>query len=505
MNARPCDIEGGGRGQPGDPGLTALLGQQGEACLLIDPARATIEAANAAARALLSYDAGAACPMPLDSAMPALLRLRQISSGSPPQSPERLNFWSAGRLVMFAASISKVSATDGRTLLLVQTSSAGPVASTVAGTVAGPASSPFATPITGHVTSPAPPPPPSITLEASPLKHEPDDDVNAPPPVKRDDGETLREIARRIREGHMSQVRDEPVGATQDPPRRTPDPVTKPARQDEPAPGIAPEFTWPSGVPSGQPAATGTSAPRALPPRQPSDVPDAHALAKIAHELKTPLSAIVAASEIMRDERLGPMGNTRYLGYAGDIHESARHALNVINAMLTGGQREARTIEAIDLNELASVTVSAMTPLARASDITLEADCENGRIDVSGDATAIRQIIFNLVSNALKFTPAGGDVRVVTGYLPNGTAYLVVRDTGDGMSEEAITRAFYGDDALGSPGTSTGPRPGGGYGIGLPMVRHLAETMDATIDIDSAPAKGTVVLISFPRRHALHT
>jgi signal transduction histidine kinase len=200
----------------------------------------------------------------------------------------------------------------------------------------------------------------------------------------------------------------------------------------------------------------------------------------------------------MRDEQLGPMGNARYLGYAGDIHESAKHALGVIDAMLTGSTREARTIEAIDLNELASMTVSAMLPLARASDILLEADCENGRIEIAGDATAVRQIIFNLVSNALKFTPAGGDVRVVTGYLANGTAFLAVRDTGDGMSEETITRAFYGDDAR------SGPRPGGGYGIGLPMVRHLAESMGAAIDVDSAPGKGTVVLISFQRQQTAH-
>ena len=74
--------------------------------------------------------------------------------------------------------------------------------------------------------------------------------------------------------------------------------------------------------------------------------------------------------------------------------------------------------------------------------------------------------------------------------MPDGTPYFVVRDTGEGMSEEEIVQAFYAE--------ATAPRRGGGYGIGLPMVRRLAEAMGATIDVDSTPGKGTVVLVSFP-------
>jgi signal transduction histidine kinase len=120
----------------------------------------------------------------------------------------------------------------------------------------------------------------------------------------------------------------------------------------------------------------------------------------------------------------------------------------------------------------------------------LEADTTGGNLNVRGDATAIRQIIYNLVSNALKFTPADGYVHVATGLLPDGSPYFVVRDTGEGMSEDEIVAAFYAE--------TTGPRRGGGYGIGLPMVRRLAEMMKATVDVDSTPGKGTVVLVSFP-------
>ena len=194
----------------------------------------------------------------------------------------------------------------------------------------------------------------------------------------------------------------------------------------------------------------------------------------------------------MRDEQLGPMGNPKYLGYAGDIFESARHALDVINAMLTETPGEVRTFGPVDLSEIAVATVSVMQPLARTSGINLEADCSEERLQVTGDATAIRQIIYNLISNALKFTPQGGEVHVVTGYLPKGVPFFVVRDTGEGMSEDDIVRAFYRDD------TSIGARRGGGYGIGLPMVLRLAEMMQATIDVDSEPGKGTVVLVTFP-------
>lgn len=295
------------------------------------------------------------------------------------------------------------------------------------------------------------------------------DTLPSPSPT-RDDGETLREIARRIREGGDARtITPPPLPAVSKIPRT---PSQTSLRDHDVHPDTAHG-----------------------PPRLPlhGAAPDARHLSKIAHELKTPLSAIIAAAEIMRDERLGPMGNAQYLGYAADIHESARHALDVINAMLTGTNSELRKSEIIDLAGLTDVTVSAMLPLASASGITLDADGETGRLEVKGDATAIRQIIFNLISNALKFTPRGGDVRVTTGYLDNGTPFLVVRDTGEGMSEDEITAAFLERDAAGDS------RRGGGYGIGLPMVRRLAEGMQATIEVDSAPGKGTAILITFLR------
>ena len=203
----------------------------------------------------------------------------------------------------------------------------------------------------------------------------------------------------------------------------------------------------------------------------------------------------MAASEIMRDQRLGPMGNELYLEYAGDIHESARHALAVISDMLdaaTGASSHKSQI--FDLNELTAATVSSMQPLAHARALTLAHETDEGRLDLRANATAIRQILLNLMTNATKFTGPGGEVRVGTGYLTDGSIYLVVRDTGAGMDENMLARAFFEE-----PGELI-PRAGGGYGLGLPMVRNLAEANGGIIEIDSAPGRGTVVLISFSTR-----
>jgi len=460
----------------------ARLAHETGAAFVVDPALSRIEGANAEACRLLGLR-GAPIPFPvaLDAAMPAVRRLRALNetagntdnaaaSGGPSSETavgeEVLTLWCAGRLMSLPAKLTRTTMNDGRPVMLVRTT-------------------PAQVPASCETEETAPPPPLSAAPPAGRHKpadlavvgrvepsHEPivlSQGGTAPSPA-RDDNETLREIARRIREGGSART-------ITPPPLPTVSKISSTSSQASPH-----DHDVRSDAAHG-------------PPRLPLQgaAPDARHLSKIAHELKTPLSAIIAAAEIMRDERLGPMGNARYLGYAADIHESARHAHDVINAMLTGTNSELRKNEIIDLAGLADVTVSAMLPLASASGITLDADGETGRLEVTGDATAIRQIIFNLISNALKFTPTGGDVRVTTGYLDNGTPFLVVRDTGEGMSEDEVTAAFLERDTAGDS------RRGGGYGLGLPMVRRLAEGMQATIDVDSAPGKGTAILITFLR------
>jgi two-component system cell cycle sensor histidine kinase PleC len=303
-------------------------------------------------------------------------------------------------------------------------------------------------------------------------------DAEAPRRV-RDDGQILKDIARAIREGHSPRDRQGSLScAPADVSAGPIDPIAhKPAFAETPTP---------------------------LPPKTPLAAPDPAYLAKLAHELKTPLSAIVAAAEIMRDERLGAMGNPRYLGYAADIHESASHALAVITRMLgaAAGPRtraDAAALEAVDLNDLTTRVVSGMMPLAKSRALTLDTDLEVALPSVLADPTGLRQILINLLSNALKFTPPGGDVRVVTGYLDTGGVFLVVRDTGHGMDSATLEKL--------TNGTAEAPlkrRAGGGYGIGLPLVMTLAEANHAALEIDSAPGKGTVVLLAFARDRLAH-
>lgn len=457
------DPGGGSISQPPPPNVVDEA-----AHLVIDPFAGVLEAVNLPGRRLLRLGAGAKLPLALDVSMPGLRRLRAISEGAPQSVREELLLWSCGKPVRVSAEVLKETMSDGRSRMVVRALNGQASAGQTADRGEVPVEPAFA---------------PHGPRIASAAAEEPIPQIPDPPApaTERDDRETLREIARRIREGRITPapgpVNDQVAVAAQTVEAQANTPESTPPPHSPPAAENTSEQTLREGQP--------------LPPRQPaSPAPDARTLSKVAHELKTPLSAIVAAAEIMRDEQLGPMGNKRYLGYAGDIHESARHALDVINAMLGASPREIRAIAVVDLNTIVETTVSALTPLATSSGVGLEADTVSGALEVRGDATGIRQIIYNLVSNALKFTPADGYVHVATGLMPDGTPYFVVRDTGEGMSEEEIVQAYYAE--------ATTPRRGGGYGIGLPMVRRLAEAMGATIDVDSTPGKGTVVLVSFP-------
>lgn len=216
--------------------------------------------------------------------------------------------------------------------------------------------------------------------------------------------------------------------------------------------------------------------------------------AMLAHELRTPLGAIVALAEVMKEERLGPMGNARYLVYANDIHESARHALSVIGAMLEGGAGESAAQEPVeaDVDETVARCLSALRELAGKVSVRLEADLEPGRPRLAMERRSLMQILLNLLSNALKFTLQGGVVRVGTRRRPDGALVLSVADTGPGMSPEQLAQIQAGE--LGP--TDIGPAPRTGYG--LPIVSALARANGGQMEIDSVPGQGTRVLITFP-------
>jgi signal transduction histidine kinase len=220
-------------------------------------------------------------------------------------------------------------------------------------------------------------------------------------------------------------------------------------------------------------------------------------VSKLAHELRTPLSAIVVAAEIMKDQRLGELANERYRSYSADIADNARHALAVINRLLgeaaaaSGAGLESKPL---DLNALAEGAVSAMRPLAEEAKLTLTQELHTRLPAVLADAMTVKQILFNLLTNAVKFTKPPGDVRVVTGLGFDRSVFIAVQDQGAGMTPEEIARAL---DAEAPPNPE--PKQAGGLGIGLPLAVSLAKANGARLEIDSKPGEGTAVALIFPK------
>lgn len=234
------------------------------------------------------------------------------------------------------------------------------------------------------------------------------------------------------------------------------------------------------------------------PPSQVATAEDPAEVSKLAHELRTPLSAIVVAAEIMKDQRLGELANERYRSYSADIADNARHALAVINRLLGDHSADAAPsaleTKPLDLNALAESAVSAMRPLAEEAKLRLTEELHSRLPSVLADAMTVKQILFNLLTNAVKFTKPSGEVRVVTGLGFDRSVFIGVQDTGIGMSAEEIARAL---DAEAPPKPER--KEAGGLGIGLPLALSLARANGARLEIDSKPGEGTAVALIFPK------
>jgi PAS domain S-box-containing protein len=221
-------------------------------------------------------------------------------------------------------------------------------------------------------------------------------------------------------------------------------------------------------------------------------------LAKVSHEIRTPLNAIIGFSEIMMQERFGPVGNERYREYLKDIHASGEHLVSLVNDLLDLSKIEAGKLElsfgCIDLNDLTQQCVAIMQPQANREHIILRTSLPHALPQIVADARSVRQIILNLLSNSVKFTGAGGQVIVSTTLSDAGDVALHVRDTGGGMSEKEIERALEPFRQLATPALLGG----NGTGLGLPLTKALAEANRASFAIKSAANTGTLAEIVFP-------
>jgi PAS domain S-box-containing protein len=224
-------------------------------------------------------------------------------------------------------------------------------------------------------------------------------------------------------------------------------------------------------------------------------------LANMSHELRTPLNAIIGFSEVISSALFGPV-DARYRDYAQDIHGSGHHLLRIINDLLDLSKVEAGRLELHDggvpIAVLFETCRRMMGDRAAAAGITL--DIEPTGLEVDADELRLEQVLLNLVSNAVKFTPPGGSVRVAARLADDGGVAVSVADTGIGMDASEIPRAL---QPFGQIDNSLA-RPHGGTGLGLPLAVRLVELHGGAVTIDSEPGLGTTVTFTMPPERTRH-
>lgn len=222
-------------------------------------------------------------------------------------------------------------------------------------------------------------------------------------------------------------------------------------------------------------------------------------LASVSHELRTPLNAILGFSEVLKDEMFGPLGSARYRSYAEDIYNSGSHLLNVINDILDLSKVAAGKFELFekesDLAEIVEASVNLVRERAQRAQLSLSTELDPRLPMLFADELRIKQILINLLTNAVKFTEPGGRVWISAKQRLDGGVDLSVSDTGIGMSADDIPKAL---SAFGQvePVLS---RTHEGTGLGLPLVKALCDLHGARLHLDSAPKVGTVVTVTFGR------
>ncbi|MDA0342344.1 MAG: ATP-binding protein, partial [Proteobacteria bacterium] len=227
-------------------------------------------------------------------------------------------------------------------------------------------------------------------------------------------------------------------------------------------------------------------------------------LANMSHELRTPLNAINGFSEMIFAETLGPIGNVEYQKYASYIKEAGEHLLDLINDILDLSKIEAGSIElvaeTIDLGDLVRACVAMVRERADAEDVQINVDIDEELLPLlCADRTRMKQILLNLMSNAVKFTPTDGTVTVRAWYHIDRGFVLQVADTGIGIAAHNIPKALARFEQI----ESTLDRKYEGTGLGLPLSKSLVEQHGGHFDLHSQIGVGTVVTVSLPADRAI--
>ncbi len=226
-------------------------------------------------------------------------------------------------------------------------------------------------------------------------------------------------------------------------------------------------------------------------------------LASMSHDLRTPLNSIIGFADMMKSETFGPMGHDKYVEYATDISNAGGYLLGRITDILDISKIESETLdfneEKINLNRTVIPCMRLTQKKADLAEVKLVMDIPYDLPPLLADPMRIKQIVLNLLSNSVKFTPPGGEIAVEGGLESDGSISLRVRDTGCGISKENIARILEPIDQNGGDLSSSSS----GAGLGLLLVGKFAEMHGGTMTIDSEPGKGTTVSVHFPRERSI--
>ena len=225
-------------------------------------------------------------------------------------------------------------------------------------------------------------------------------------------------------------------------------------------------------------------------------------LARANHEMRTPLNAIIGFSDMIAAEVYGPINNEKYQEYATIIQQSGQHLLQLVNNVLDHAKMEngkqRLDLGSVDIATLLDQTIGMISLRAHETDVTLKSSIAPGPTTITADALKLRQILINLLANAVKFTKRGGIVSLSAGLGPVGSYLFTVRDTGIGIAPEDLPRVLEPYGQAGQTNSDYNAGHDAGTGLGLPLAKALTELHGGTFKIESELGVGTTVHVTLP-------